>query len=52
MSFDVLLTMVCLNLQFCNPKARLDEVIHPSIGVGNAYSQDMRYFVMFIADQF
>ena len=42
-----------LNLQpRPDPLTRVDPVIHPSVSIGNAYSQDMRTLAMFIADQF
>ena len=35
-----------------DPKTRVNPILHPSVGTGNAYSQDMRTLVMFINDQF
>ena len=41
------------NLQLRSPlQTRQDEVIHPSLGVGNPYSQDMRNLVMFLGEHF
>ena len=42
-----------VNLQHrSDPQTRVEPVIHPSNGVGNAYSQDMRTLTLFIQDQF